>query len=61
MIILISLLIPTVSPMPTNGQQSTGRQSSTATADVLAQYANNEADHGLKLAKTAHKLQPPQQ
>jgi hypothetical protein len=55
------VLIPTVSPKPTNGQQSTSPQSLTATADVLAQYADNEADHGLKLAKTAHKLQPPQQ
>jgi hypothetical protein len=55
------VLIPTVSPKPTNGQQSTGRQSSAAMADVLAQYADNEADHGLKLAKTANKLQSPQQ
>jgi hypothetical protein len=50
------VLIPTVSPRSTNGQQSTGRQSLTATADALAQYTNKKTDHGLNMAMTANKL-----
>jgi hypothetical protein len=55
------LLIPTVSPRSTNRQQSTGRQSLTATADALAQYADKKTDHGLNIAMTANKLKTPQQ